>query len=149
MLEILEGQGLLHGSVVPLLNDYLGMKKTFSKWVPLLLTMEHKCKRITISNDLLSLFYHNPNYQILRHFVTMNETWIVLVSSVRIFVKEGKGDLSASKVMKIVVWDAYGLIHIDFLQMRSTIASKYAKSLHWFHERKRRSYLSKKKRSSH
>ena len=40
--EIVEAIGISHGSVVSILNDHLGMRKLFARWVPCLLTIDHK-----------------------------------------------------------------------------------------------------------
>ena len=60
--EIVEAIGISHGSVVSILKDHLGMKKLSTRWVPRMLTIDHKQNR---GKD-----------EFLRRFVTVDETWI-------------------------------------------------------------------------
>ena len=57
--EIAKMVNISTGSVSTILNEKLGMKKVFSKWVPRLLTMEQKQQRVDDSVSCLSLFTRN------------------------------------------------------------------------------------------
>ena len=59
--EIVDAIGIWYGSVVSILNDQLGLRKLSARWVPRLLSIDHKRKRVTISKDCLELFNRNPN----------------------------------------------------------------------------------------
>ena len=54
--EIVEAIGISHGSVVSILKDHLGMKKLSARWVPCLVTIDHKRNRVTTSIECLALF---------------------------------------------------------------------------------------------
>ena len=51
------------------------MKKLSARWVPRLLTVDHKRDRVTISKQCLEMFQRNPD-ESLRPFITVDETWI-------------------------------------------------------------------------
>ena len=72
--EIVEAIGILHGLVISILKDHLGMKNLSARWVPRLLTIHYKRNRVT-SIECLVLFNRNKD-EFLRRFVTLNETWI-------------------------------------------------------------------------
>lgn len=138
--EIVEAIGISHGSVVSILNDHLGMRKLSARWVPRLLTIDHKRNRVTISQECLALFNRNMN-EFLRRFVTVDETWIhhntpetkqqskQWISRGESAPKKAKVGLSANKVMATVFWDARGIIHIDYLQKGTTINGEYYTNL--------------------
>lgn len=73
--EIVEAIGISYGSVVTILNDHLAMRKHSARWVPRLLTIDHKRKRVTTSQACLALFNRNMN-EFLHRFITVDETWI-------------------------------------------------------------------------
>ena len=74
--EIVEAKDISHGSMLSILNDQLGMRKLFTRWVPCLLTIDHKNpNRVTTSKECLALFKLNMD-EFLRTFITVNETWI-------------------------------------------------------------------------
>ena len=157
--EIVEAIGISHGSVVSILKDHLGMKKLSARWVPRLLTIDHKRNRVTTSIECLALFNRNKD-EFLRRFVTVDETWIhhntpetkqqskQWVLPGESAPKKAKVGLSANKVMATVFWDARGVIHIDYLQKGRTINGEYYTNLlDRFNEdlKKKRPHLAKKK----
>ena len=123
-------------SVSTILNEKLGMKKVFSKWVPRLLTMEQKQQRVDDSESCLSLFTRNKQ-DFLRRYVTMDERWIhhFTPGSKRQSAewhaagesrpKRPKTQQSAGKVMVSVFWNAHGIIYIDYLEKGKYINSDY------------------------
>ncbi|QQP52895.1 Putative mariner transposase [Caligus rogercresseyi] len=128
--EIVEAIGISHGSVVSILKDHLAMKKLSARWVPRLLTIDHKRNRVTTSMECLALFNRNKD-EFFRRFVT-----------------KAKVGLSANKVMATLFWDARGVIHIDYLQKGRTMNGEYYTSLlDRFNEdlKKKRPHLAKKK----
>ncbi|XP_037942754.1 uncharacterized protein LOC119676163, partial [Teleopsis dalmanni] len=58
-----------------ILHEYLDMKKLSARWIPRLLTLDHKRIRLTSSKECLAMFSRNPNEFFCR-FVTVDETWI-------------------------------------------------------------------------
>ncbi|CAK1604048.1 unnamed protein product [Parnassius mnemosyne] len=73
--EIVEAVGISRGSVVSILNNHLGMRKLSARWVPRLLTVDHKRNRVTTSQEGLALFNRNME-EFLHRFVTVDKTWI-------------------------------------------------------------------------
>ena len=59
--EIIEAIGISQRAVVSILKDHLGMKKLSARWVPRLLTIDHKCNRVTTSIECLALFNRNKD----------------------------------------------------------------------------------------
>ncbi|GBP09164.1 Histone-lysine N-methyltransferase SETMAR [Eumeta japonica] len=116
------------------------MRKLSARWVPRLLTLDHKRNRVTTSKECLAMFSRNPD-EFLRRFVTVDETWIhhntpetkeqskQWVSRGERGPKKAKQSLSANKVMATVFWDARGVIHIDYLEKGKTITSEYYSKL--------------------
>ena len=64
-----------HGTVILILHEQLDMEKLSARWVPRLLTVDHKRDRVTISKQYLEMFQCNPD-EFLRRFITIDETWI-------------------------------------------------------------------------
>ena len=75
MREIVDAIGISYCSVVSILNDQLGLKKLSARWVPRLLSVDHKRNRVSTLKDCVELFNRNSN-EFLRRFVTVDETWI-------------------------------------------------------------------------
>ena len=63
------------GHVVNILHPHLCMIKLYARWVPRLFTVDQKHICVTISEEHLAYFNHNPE-EFLRRFVMMDETWI-------------------------------------------------------------------------
>ncbi|GBP32815.1 Histone-lysine N-methyltransferase SETMAR [Eumeta japonica] len=144
--ELAHAVGISTERVHHILHEYLDMRKLSARWVPRLLTLDHKRNRVTTS--------------ILRRFVTMDETWIhhntpetkeqskQWVSRGERGPKKAKQSLSANKVMATVFWDARGVIHIDYLEKGKTITGEYySKLLDRFDVdlKQKRPHLAKKK----
>ncbi|QQP51330.1 Mariner transposase [Caligus rogercresseyi] len=142
--EIVEAIGISHGSVVSILKDHLAMKKLSARWVPRLLTIDHKrnrdeffCRFVTV--DETWIHYNTPETK------QQSKQWVLKGESAP---KKAKVGLSANKVMATVFWDARGVIHIDYLQKGRTMNGEYYTSLlDRFNEdlKKKRPHLAKKK----
>ncbi|KAG5339771.1 SETMR methyltransferase, partial [Acromyrmex heyeri] len=76
--ELAEATSISHDTVI--LHKQLGMKKLLIRWVPCLLTVDHKRDRVTISKQCLQMFQRNPD-KFLCRFITVDETWIHYFSS--------------------------------------------------------------------
>ncbi|KAG5323521.1 SETMR methyltransferase, partial [Acromyrmex heyeri] len=61
--------------MISILHEQLGMKKLSARWVPSLLTVDHKRDRVTISKQCLEMFRYNPD-EFLHRFITVDKTWI-------------------------------------------------------------------------
>lgn len=134
--EIAEMTGISYGATSDILHKELGMKKLSARWVPRLLTVDQKRNRVTISKDCLDMFKRNPK-EFLRRFVTVDKTWIhhytpetkeqskQWISTGERAPKKAKTTISAGKVMATVIWDADGIILIDYLEKGRTITGQY------------------------
>ncbi|KAG5318815.1 SETMR methyltransferase, partial [Acromyrmex heyeri] len=99
--ELVEATGISHGTMISILHEQLSMKKLSVRWVPHLLTVDHKRDRVTIPKQCLEMFQRNPD-EFLRRFITVNETWIHYSHPRR---RNNQNKL-AGKVMATVFWDA-------------------------------------------
>ncbi|GBP54687.1 Histone-lysine N-methyltransferase SETMAR [Eumeta japonica] len=138
--ELAHAVGISTERVHHILHEYLDKRKLSARWVPRLLTLDHKRNRVTTSKECLAMFSRNPD-EFLRRFVTVDETWIhhntpetkeqskQWVSRGERGPKKAKQSLSANKVMATVFWDARGVIHIDYLEKGKTITGEYYSKL--------------------
>ncbi|XP_023228571.1 histone-lysine N-methyltransferase SETMAR-like [Centruroides sculpturatus] len=136
----------------------LNYRKLCSRWVPKMLTEEHKTKRLASALTFLER-YSDEGDDFLSRIVTGDETWVAYVtpeskqqsmewrhSSSPRKVKF-KQTISAQKIMCTVFWDRYGVLLVDFLPHRETINSaaycETLKKLRRAIQNKRRGLLSK------
>ncbi|KAG5336199.1 SETMR methyltransferase, partial [Acromyrmex heyeri] len=135
--ELVEATGISHGTVISILHEQLDIEKLSAKWVPRLLTVDHKHDRVTISKQCLETFQPecNPD-EFLRRFITVDETWIHYFTPK---TKEQSKQWSAPKA-KIVK-----------LAGKVMATSDYAVLLDWFNNilKKKRPHLAKKKMLFH
>lgn len=73
--ELAHAVGISTERVHHILHEYLDTRKLSARWVPRLLTLDHKRNRVTTSKECLAMFNRNPD-EFLRRFVTVDETWI-------------------------------------------------------------------------
>ncbi|XP_018311541.1 uncharacterized protein, partial [Mycetomoellerius zeteki] len=72
--DLVEATVISHGTVISILHEQLCMKELSARWMPRLLTVDHKRDRVTISKQCLEMFQRNPD-KFLRRFITVDETW--------------------------------------------------------------------------
>ena len=58
-----------------IIHEELGMSKVSTRWVPRLLTPDHKRARLVTPRDSLVLFEQDPD-NFLRQFLTVDKTWV-------------------------------------------------------------------------
>ena len=137
--EIAQASGISHGSVSTILHDRLGMRKLTARWVPKSLSDEQMATRASVCSALLKRFRSKDDF--LLRLVTVDETlvhyyepenkaqscqWVGPGSPKP---KKFKTQPSTGKVMAAVLWDAKGVIMLDFLPKRSTITGVYYANL--------------------
>ena len=135
MKAIPQALGISHGSVSTILHDRLGMRKLTARWGPKSFSEEQMATRASVCSGLSKRF--RSKYDFLLRLVTEDETCFILMSqriNPRVVSgsprpKKFKTQPSAGKVMATVVWDAKGVIMLDFLPKRSTIAGVYYANL--------------------
>ena len=129
-----------HGSVSTILHDRLGMRKLTARWVPKSLSNEQMATRASVCSALLKRFRSKDDF--LLRLMTVDETLVhyyepesktqsrQLVGSGSLRPKKFKTQPSAGKVMAATVfWGAKGVIMLEFLPKKSTIAGVYYANL--------------------
>ena len=76
--EMAQALGISHGSVSTIFHDRLGMRKLTAPWVPKSLSDEQMATRASVCNALLKCFRSKDDF--LLHLVTVNETWVHIMS---------------------------------------------------------------------
>ena len=133
--EIAHTLGISHRSVSTILHDRLGMLSQQPVRSPKSLSDEQMATRASVCRALLKRFRLKDDF--LLCLVTVDETWIHYYkpenkAQSRQWIGPGsprpknfKTQLSASKVMATVFWDAEGFIMLDFLPKRRSITEVY------------------------
>jgi len=117
--------------------ESLGYRKVCVRWVPHLLTKDHKGQRKAITSELLQRYRHKDD-DFLLHIVTGDKIWFHHLKPEMKWQsmewhhlhspskKKAKTVPSAAKVMGTVFWDAEWLILAEFLEPGQTIiAARY------------------------
>jgi len=133
--------GIGHSAVQEMIES-LSYRKVCARWVPQLLTKDHKGQRKAITSELLQRYQHEGDDFLLcivigdescfHHFEPETKRqsmeWHHLHSPSK---KKAKTVPSTAKVMGTVFWDAEGLILAEFLERGQTItAARYVQTLH-------------------
>jgi len=131
--KLVEATDISHDPVISILHEQLDIKKLSARWVPRLLTVNHKRNRITISKQCLEMFLRNPD-EFLHRFtllwmkhgsITSPETkeqskqW---TSPGEPTPKKVKTVKSAGKMITTVFWNARCIIHILYLSSKRLVA---------------------------
>ena len=72
--EIIAEMGINTGSVPSILTEDLNLRRVSAKFVPKLLTEEQKELRKEISEDMLDLANHDPEF--IKTIISGDETWV-------------------------------------------------------------------------
>lgn len=75
--DVCDITGYSFGTVQRVITDRLNMKKVSARWIPRLLTEEHREKRVSASKHFLHR-YRREGEAFLDRIVTTDETWIYL-----------------------------------------------------------------------
>jgi len=124
-----------------IVSSHLGYQKVCARWVPKMVTEEHKKQCVACALTFL-MYYHKEGNGILSHIVTGDETWVSHItpeskqqslhwkhtgSPKR---KKFKQTISTRKIMCTVFWDTQGVLLVEFLPQGTTINSAvYCKTL--------------------
>ncbi|GFY27883.1 histone-lysine N-methyltransferase SETMAR [Trichonephila clavipes] len=115
-----------------IVSERLNYRKLCSRWVPKMLTDEHKTKRLGSALSFLERC-SNEGDDFLSHIVTGDETWVAYVTpeskqqsmewrhSSSLRKVKFKQTISAQKIMCTVFWDRKGVLLVDFLTRGDTI----------------------------
>ena len=128
--------GLSHGTVHTILHDDLGLTKRAARWVPRLLTSEHKEKKMEMARSFIRQHFWQGR-AFLESLVTMDEMWVSfytpeLKSQSMQWLpvgaaapKKAKTTTSTKKLLFIAFFDFEGLIYQHFVPPKQTINSVY------------------------
>uniref|UniRef100_A0A5S6Q2P9 Mos1 transposase HTH domain-containing protein n=1 Tax=Trichuris muris TaxID=70415 RepID=A0A5S6Q2P9_TRIMR len=157
--EIMARTKLSCGTVESILHDHLKLSKVIARWVPETRSPFERELRIAHSKEILEFFEKSEEY-ILGRIVTGDELWLSHYDPeseqqsrqwkhtdsprpVRARIKSRVG-----KVLATILWDADGILLIDYMQHGATITGTYYENLrHQLRdtvEEKRRGKLSRK-----
>lgn len=131
-------RSLLHEIV----TQNLGYHKFCARWIPKILTENHKNQRMAASLTFLDS-YEKDGDSLLDRIVTGDETWVKHVNCETKLQSMEWGHttspkkprkclqtLSARKIMATVFWDRKGVLLVDFLERGTTINSaRYSQTL--------------------
>lgn len=128
-------------SLYAIVTDHLGYRKLCARWVPKLLTDNHKTCRMGAALTFLDR-YATEGAEFLKSIVTGDETWIQYdtpetkrqsqewMHSSSPKRKKVKPTLNKRKIMATVFWDQKGVLLLDFMQPGTTInAAAYCETL--------------------
>ena len=134
--ELASESGLSVGTIFLIIHDDLGLSKLTARWVPRLLSDEHKKNHLRFARNFKSQYFKGGK-AFLESVVTMDETWVSyytpelknqssqwLPSGSRPPTK-AKSEISTKKLMLIVFFDAEGMIYQHFVPKNQTINSDY------------------------
>lgn len=133
--------GSSYGTVERILTEKLGYHKCCARWVPRMLTAEHKEKRLDCARQFLQKCKDDKE-GLLDSIVTGDETWAFHFTpetkekskqwrhSWSPVTKKFKQTPSAGKIMATVFWDRKGVLLIEFMTPGTTInADAYCETL--------------------
>ncbi|GFS73022.1 histone-lysine N-methyltransferase SETMAR [Trichonephila clavipes] len=147
-----------------ILTEHLGYSKVCARWIPKMLTADHKRQRVEAAQEFLA-FHGTTEEEFLDSIVTGDETWVHYTtpetkeqskqwkhpSSPR--AKKFKQILSAGKIMASSFWDRKGVLLCEFMPRGTTInADRYCETLNKLRraiQNKRRGMLTKGVRFHH
>lgn len=137
--EVANELGISIGSCHSILSDELGMKRVAAKLVPKLLTEDQMEYRIEVCLELKNRVTNDPNF--IKSIITGDETWVYgydpetkvqssqwkSANSPR--PKKCRQVRSSIKVMLIVFFDFYGLVHYEFVPKGQTVNQVFYKQV--------------------
>ena len=138
-ITVHELSGILNisdGSVKTIIKQDLQYSKVCTRWIPHLLTDEHKNTRLQLAQSLLSR-YEQEGDGFLDSVVPTGEMWVHYFtprskcSSMQWHhpgspkSKKAKTTVSAGKVVATIFWDSKGVLNVDFLTDHCTINAEY------------------------
>ena len=133
--EIVAEVGISTGSVHSILTEDLNLRRASAKFVPKLLTEQQKELRKEISEDMLDLVNHDPEF--IKTIITGDETWVYGYDPETKFQssqwkhpesprpKKARQVRSNVKVMLTCFFDFRGIVHHEYTPEGQTINKEY------------------------
>jgi len=129
-------------TVYKIVTESLGYHKLCARWVPKMLTDQHKQQRMASARAFLDR-YRQDGDDLFAHIVTGDETWVSYSNPERKTQsmqwrrstspkprKFKQTPYTKQKMMVSVFWDKEGVLLVEFMERRSTItADVYCKTL--------------------
>ncbi|UYV73469.1 hypothetical protein LAZ67_10003549 [Cordylochernes scorpioides] len=141
MIRLPPGIEIGRSSIGTIMSDVLNFRKVCARWVPRLLSENHKQQRMEAARAFLEM-HRRDGDQLFSHIVTGDESWVhhstpetkrqsmVWKKPEESAPKKAKVTISAGKVMSIVFWDCKGVLLVDYLPPNTTVnAARYCKVL--------------------
>ena len=128
--------GISVGSVSTILHDHLGLSKVSARWVPRMLTLDNKRRRVECATELLSRWNADAG-AFEQRLITGDETWLYHYDPETKQAsmewrrpnepapRKFKAQKSAVKVMGIFFWDSMGIVHLEYLPHGATVTGHY------------------------
>ncbi|UYV66892.1 hypothetical protein LAZ67_4003248 [Cordylochernes scorpioides] len=159
MIRLPPGIEIRLSSIGTIMPDVLNFRKVCARWVPRLLSENHKQQQMEAVRAFLEMHRRDVD-QLFSRIVTGDESWVhhstpetkrqsmVWKKPEESAPKKAKVTISAGKVMAIVSWDCKGILLVDYLPPNTTVnAERYCEVLTKLRaaiKRKRPGHLSRK-----
>ncbi|UYV67192.1 hypothetical protein LAZ67_4004295, partial [Cordylochernes scorpioides] len=159
MIRLPPGIEIGRSSIGTIMPDVLNFRKVCARWVPRLLSENHRQQRMEAARAFLEM-HRRDGDQLFSRIVTGDESWVhhstpetkrqsmVWKKPEESAPKKAKVTISAGKVMAIVFWDCKGVLLVDYLPPNTTVnAARYCEVLTKLRaaiKRKRSGLLSRK-----
>ncbi|UYV64243.1 hypothetical protein LAZ67_3000042 [Cordylochernes scorpioides] len=141
MIRLPPGREFGRSSIGTIMSNVLNFRKVCARWVPRLLSENHKQQRMEAARAFLEM-HRRDGDQLFYRIVTGDESWVhhstpetkrqsmVWKKPEESAPKKAKVTISAGKVMAIVFWDCKGVLLVDYLPPNITVnAARYCEVL--------------------
>ncbi|UYV79440.1 hypothetical protein LAZ67_17002625, partial [Cordylochernes scorpioides] len=141
MIRLPPGIEIGRFSIGTIMSDVLNFRKVCARWVPRLLSENHKQQRMEAARAFLEM-HRRDGDQLFSRIVTGDESWVhhstpetkrqsmVWKKPEESAPKKAKVTISVGKVMAIVFWDCKGVLLVDYLPPNTTVnAARYCEIL--------------------
>lgn len=127
--------GISYGSCQEILTENLGMRRVAAKFVPRLLSVDQKQRRVDVCSELRETSENDPTF--ISRVITGDESWFYgydpetkqqssqWKSPRSPRPKKARQVRSATKTMLIVFFDIKGIVHREFVPARVTVNSDF------------------------
>ncbi|UYV74548.1 hypothetical protein LAZ67_12000101 [Cordylochernes scorpioides] len=132
MIRLPPGIEIGRSSIGTIMSDVLNFRKVCARWVPRLLSENHKQQRMEAARAFLEM-HRRDGDQLFSRIVTRDESLVhhstpetkrqsmVWMKPEESAPKKAKVTISAGKVMAIVLWDWKGVLLVDYLPPNTTV----------------------------
>ncbi|UYV80594.1 hypothetical protein LAZ67_19000892 [Cordylochernes scorpioides] len=139
IIRLPSGIEIGRSSIGTIMSDVLNFRKVCARWVPRLLSENHKQQRMEGARAFLEMHRRDGDQRFSR-IVTGDESWVhhstpetkrqsmVWKKPEESAPKKAKVTISAGKVMAIVFWDCKGVLLVDYLPPNTTVNAARTKS---------------------